>query len=94
MYMYVSVCLSVREHISETSCPVIVELFLRCLRAGLSQSPFLTSTLPGPSASKVTTLYRYTNTHPFNSPLSGTTQVSRYKKDKTNLDFTEVRDSE
>ena len=31
---------------------------------------------------------------PFNGPLSGTTQVSRYQKDKTNLDFTEATDSE
>jgi len=30
----------------------------------------------------------------FNSPFSGTTRVSRYQKDKTNLDFTEARDSE
>ena len=36
----------------------------------------------------------HTHTHPFNDPLSGTTQVSRYQKDKTNLDFTEARDSE
>jgi len=35
-----------------------------------------------------------TNTHPFNGPLSGTTQVSRYQKGNTNLDFTEARDSE
>ena len=33
-------------------------------------------------------------THPFNGPLSGTTRVSRYQKGKTNLDFTEARDSE
>ena len=33
-------------------------------------------------------------THPFNGPLSGTTQVSRYQKGKTNLDFIEARDSE
>ena len=32
--------------------------------------------------------------HSFNGPLSGTTQVSRYQKGKTNLDFTEARDSE
>jgi len=31
--------------------------------------------------------------HPFNGPLSGTTRVSRYQKGKTNLDFTEARDS-
>jgi len=34
------------------------------------------------------------HTHPFSGPLSGTTQVSRYQKDKTNLDFTEATDSE
>jgi len=33
-------------------------------------------------------------THPFNGPLYGTTQVSRYQKGKTNLDFTGARDSE
>ena len=33
-------------------------------------------------------------THPFNGPFSGTTQVSRCQKGKTNLDFTEARDSE
>jgi len=32
--------------------------------------------------------------HPLNGPLSGTTQVSWYQKGKTNLDFTEARDSE
>jgi len=35
-----------------------------------------------------------THTHPFNGPLSGTTWVSRYQKGKTNLDFSEARDSE
>ena len=35
----------------------------------------------------------HTHTHTFNGPFSGTTQVSRYKKGKTNLDFTEARDS-
>ena len=35
-----------------------------------------------------------THTHPFNGPFSGTTRVSRYQKGKTNLDFTEARDSE
>ena len=38
--------------------------------------------------------YTHTQTHPFNGPLSGTTWVSRYQKGKTNLDFTEARDSE
>jgi len=36
----------------------------------------------------------HTHTHTFNGPFSGTTQVNRYQKGKTNLDFTEARDSE
>ena len=36
----------------------------------------------------------HTYIHPFNGPLSGTTRVSRYQKGRTNLDFTEARDSE
>ena len=39
-------------------------------------------------------LLTYLLTHTFNSPLSGTIQVSRYQKGKTNVDFTEARDSE
>jgi len=34
------------------------------------------------------------HTRPFNGPFSGTTWVSQYQKGKTNLDFTEARDSE
>jgi len=34
------------------------------------------------------------HTHLFNGPFSGTTRVSRYQKCKTNLDFTEARDSQ
>jgi len=36
----------------------------------------------------------HTHTHPFNGTLSRTTQVTRYQKGKTNLDFTEARDNE
>ena len=36
----------------------------------------------------------HTHTHPFNGPFSVTTQVGWYQKGKTNLDFTEARDSE
>ena len=46
----------------------------------------------GQNALKLT--YEHLYTHPFNGPFSGTTQVSRYQKGKTNLDFTEARDSE
>jgi len=38
--------------------------------------------------------HHHTHTHPFNGPLSGTTWVSWYQKGKTNLDFTEARNSE
>jgi len=33
----------------------------------------------------------HTHTHPFNGPFSGTTQVNRYQKGKTNLDLNEAR---
>ena len=39
-------------------------------------------------------VHTYTHTHPFYGPLSRTTRVSQYQKGKTNLDFTEARDSE
>jgi len=35
-----------------------------------------------------------THTQPFNGPFSRTTRVSQYQKGKTDLDFTEARDSE
>jgi len=38
--------------------------------------------------------FQHTHTHPFNGPFSGTAQVGRYQKGKTNLDFAEARDSE
>jgi len=38
--------------------------------------------------------HKQTHKHPFHGPFSGTTRVSRYQKGKTNLDFTEARDSE
>jgi len=42
----------------------------------------------------ITHSHTHTHTHPFNNPFSGTTRVSRYQKGKTNLDFTEARESE
>ena len=38
--------------------------------------------------------YTHTQTHPFNDAASWTTRVSRCQRGKTNLDFTEARDSE
>jgi len=42
----------------------------------------------------MTTTTTHTHTHPFNGLFSGATRVRRYQKGKTNLDFTEARDSE
>jgi len=42
----------------------------------------------------VQSYYIHTYIHPFHGPLSGTNRVNRYQKDKTNLDFTEARNSE
>jgi len=39
-------------------------------------------------------MHTHAHAHTFNGPLFGTTRVSRYQKGKTNLDFTEARDSE
>jgi len=38
--------------------------------------------------------HTHTRTRAFSGPLSGTTRLSQYHKGKTNLDFTEARDSE
>ena len=38
--------------------------------------------------------HAHTHTHTFNGPISETTRVSWCQKGKTNLDFTEARDSE
>ena len=36
--------------------------------------------------------HAHAHTHTFNGPFSGNTQLSRYQKGKTNLDFTGARD--
>ena len=73
-----------------------------CTRSNLSISIFLFGYLTLLAYSKcdlTRDLYKITkqfieHTHTFNGPFSGTTQVSRYQKGKTNLDFTEARDGE
>jgi len=49
--------------------------------------------MAGISLNRLYAFYTHTHMHPFNGPVSRTTQVSRYQKGKTNLDFTEARDS-
>ena len=53
-----------------------------------------TCTTPHPHHRHNTHARMHAHTHTFYGPLSGTTQVSRYRKGKTNLDFTEAGDSE
>ena len=43
---------------------------------------------------KQSTALTHTHTHPFSGPYSGTTWVSWYQKGKTDLNFTEARESE
>ena len=58
---------------------------------GGNYSPVVTPLL---SLSAHTHTHTRTHARTFNGPLSGTTQVSRCQKGKTDLDFTEARDSE
>ena len=58
------------------------------LSAHLSVCLFVLAWLTAPNTTA------HTHAHPFNGPLSGTTWVGWYQKGKTNLDFTEARDSE
>ena len=66
--------------------PFYFNAFTRCLRFSQSLQRFLVWRYDNTNT--------HTHTHPFNGPFSRTTQVSWYQKGKTNLDFTEARDSE
>ena len=61
-----------------------------------AQSDFLQKKARGyrSSIKQLTVKTTTTTPHPFNGPFSGTTQVSRYQKGKTNLGFSKARDSE
>jgi len=62
--------------------------------AGVLNSVIYTVSVPACSGKSGEKKTKYTHTHPFNGPLTGTTRVSWYQKGKTNLDFTEARDNE
>jgi len=69
--------------------PSIIVNTQRICGASLRGTQFTSSA--GISSSSCVTTY----THPFNGPLSSTIRVTTwYQKGKTNLDFTEARDSE
>jgi len=88
-----SMCHSIIDHICQqskhtfSSCVHCTSVETPSTSAGQHQTPTCT---PSPSARTANSRH----THPFNGPFSMTTRVSRYQKGKTNLDFTEPRDSE
>ena len=66
---------------------------------GFEQTEHFSNVCCRPHHNKLPALYSTqhqtsTHAHTFNGPLSGTTRVSWYQKGKTNLNFTEARDSE
>ena len=85
-------------------CLFLVCCCCSCLFPVLSSFPFFTlvSSFGTPAdccvhiikTGVIKTRHMVTDTHPFSGLFSGTTQVSRYQKGKTNLDFTEARDRE
>ena len=80
--------------------PYAYNLHLAPYRSNFYMLDALSDTQPTVSALKATSTsstvitHTHTHTHAFNGPLSGTTRVSRHQKGKTNLDFTEEKDSE
>ena len=76
--------------------PCVREHFVRGVIVGRAETCPLSVFSPLFSSGQERCGFRSTvvHTHPFNGPFSGTTQVSWYQKGKSNLDFTEARDSE
>ena len=64
------------------------------LDARVSGARRLATALTVASTNVQFTAHTHTHTHTFSGPFSGTTRVSRYQRGKTNLDFTDARDSE
>ena len=85
-------CLFVREHISGTTRRLFTELFAHVAVARSTDGPSLTVLRYVDASCHF--VHNGIHTHPFYGPLSRTTRTSRYEKGKTNLDFTEARDSE
>jgi len=72
----------------------LLALHTSCTAAGMLSNNGAAARRSAANAGSVMRTMLNTHTHLFNGPLSGTTRVSRYQKGKTNLDFTEARDSE
>ena len=84
---------SVRLSVSTTPTVRPNLLPSRCVEDGNPSCPSTPYSVSS-SCSAVVVIHTHTHTHTFNGPFSPTTQVGRYQKGKTNLDFTEARDSE
>ena len=83
------------DALAPNSFPFLITVAVHCAFWCNSSAAYYRSvTLLGHVGGKTLHLQTHTHSHPFNGPLSGTTWVSRYEKGKTNLDFTEARDSE
>ena len=95
----VAVIMAIVTDVNTVVCLMIVPSTVRLSlpMEGLPTATYNSCAPRGPAHThthKHTHTHTHTHTHMFNGPLSGTTQVSRYQKGKTNLDFTEARDSE
>ena len=90
-----SAVLSVGRVVSVVVVTDAVEVARLVVAAGVLVTVVQTSPArqPRPASTlvQIYTTHTHTHTHTFNGPLSGTTRVSRYKKGKTNLDFTEAK---
>jgi len=74
---------------------IVFYVFISYIIVMLAQVCAILLFLWTPVSARILALVLQLNTHTaFNGPLSWTTRVSRYQKGKTNLDFTEARDSE
>jgi len=65
-----------------------------CVQWAAAVSAVVLPRCPAVSRSYYVSVFHHHHHHTFNGLFSGTTQVSQYQKGKTNLDFTEARDSE
>jgi len=101
--LYRSTCLSQHLHIRIGGFCWCKVLLPTCSADGNQHIHIREKTLEFSSTLSLYLIYMYlrlnvthihTHTLPFNGSLSATTRVSQYQKGKTNLDFTEARDSE
>ena len=86
---------SLRPH---RCCPLLDRLSCSCMAHGRAQQTHRHRQTDYATSVAITgahtRTHTHTHTHPFNGPFSGINRVGRYQKSKTNLDFTEARDSE